>query len=318
MQAEAEKIRKLIDKRIPPGSITPEHTPDSHHYRVSIFPGNPLLDSVTTKTKILNKGHLKDWGIRLAIDHIRINIDRITDPEQREIILYDASQQSAEVLDDAGDVGNRAHAIIQSYIENWIQLGIRAASILPFIPNGETDVRVLSAVRAAEKFMNEHHIYPIRAEMLVASERLGTAGTMDFLCFIGKVTAVGNIPGCAHDFWQRGTNPMHQGCVICGEKVDYELSIVDWKTSNSIAGKADYALQTAAYKDCLNSLTGLNPKNLWVIRLDKKSGNYEKGVVVDPARAVKAYRIVADLYAYMEDGVDKLPIIGKEKKILQI
>lgn len=288
MYEEAAKLRKILDQAMPKGSIVAEHTDTSHHYRVHLFEGSPLLDSVTSKTAILGKGYLKDWGIRLAIKHIRDNIPSLSDDNLREGILFDAGQKSQEVLDDAGEVGGRVHNIIEEYINDWINFQAKPSlDITSYIKYTEKDVRVLSCIKGVERFFNDHDIIPVHSEMLVASRSLGTAGTMDFLCYI-KIDGV------------------------------YKLAIVDWKTSNSIAGKEEYALQTAAYKTCLKELTSLDPELLWVIRLDKKTGTYEKGVVTDPEETQQAYELIAKLYDYINNGKDKLPIQIKEKKILKL
>lgn len=313
MNTQAE--RDIISSKIPEGSIVAEHTDNSHHYRVNLFAGSPLLDSVTTKTGILNKGYLKDWGIKLAIDYIRDNINDVINEETRESVLYDAKQQSQGVLEDAGDIGTKVHNIIETYIDLWIE-GKQPDNILSLIQSIEsTDVRIIAGVKAAGQFFDDHDIFPICSELLVASAKLGTAGTMDFLCYIGKEKVKGN-KDCEHEMWQRGSKKTHFGCTKCDRVVDYVLTIVDWKTSNSIAGKTEYALQTAAYKQAVVELTGLKPEQAWVIRLDKKTGKYEKGVVSDLNKAIKAYKLVAGLYEYMNDGSDKLPIITKEKNIL--
>ena len=312
------KIREHILKCIPENSIVPEHTPTSHHYRCHLFEGSPLLDSVTTKTGILDKGYLKKWAIGLTINYIRDNISELQNDDKRESILAEASNQSQNVLEDAGDVGTRAHNVIENYINKWIELGKRPTeSILSMIPSNATDVRVMSCVSAVNKFFDDHEIIPIYSELLVASNKLKTAGTMDFLCYIGDIIDEGD-KTCEHDYWQRGTHEDHVYCIKCNRKVNYELSVVDWKTSNSIKGKTEYALQTAAYMRSLIELTDLKPKQLWVIRLDKTKGVYEKGIVTELQKPKKVYEHIAGVYEFLNDGAEKLSIEGKEKIILQL
>ncbi len=93
---------------------------------------------------------------------------------------------------------------------------------------------------------------------------------------------------------------------------------MDWKTSNSIKNKTEYALQVSAYKQALRELTGLIPKKLWVIRLDKKTGMYEKGIITDARKAIRAYEYISKIYEYLNDGEEKLPIEVKEKKVLEL
>lgn len=296
MYIESLKIRDIINAKLPKGSISPEHTPDMHRYRVHILPNSPLFDSVTTKTSILGKGYLKQWAVNLAVSHVRTNLTKLLDPDTREGVLYDASQQSEEVLEDAGGVGNKAHKIIESYIEEWISSGARPITITPFIPKQETDVRVVFAVRSVEKFFNEHYIIPIHSEMLVASPSMQVAGTMDFLCFIGTVIQRGNI-NCGHKFRQAyETTPYIQECIHCTEKVSYELGIIDWKTSNQISGHDDYALQISCYNGCIKEIIGLDISKLWVIRLDKKSIKYEKGIVESPLECLETYKNISKVY----------------------
>jgi len=189
----ANEIREKILKAIPENSIVPEHTSTSHHYRCHLFEGSPLYDSVTTKTGILDKGYLKKWAIGLTINYVRDNIHRLHDDENRENILAEAAAQSQNVLEDAGDVGTRSHNVIENYINEWIKLGSRPSyPITDLIPKDDTEVRVLSCVSAAGKFFDDHEIIPVYSELLVASSRLKTAGTLDFICLIGKVLIEGD------------------------------------------------------------------------------------------------------------------------------
>lgn len=316
MYLEAQKLRDQIKIRLPEHAIVPEHTEDSHHYRVNIFEGSPLFDSVTTKTAIIEKLYLKQWGINLAIDYIRRNIDDVINENTRLQTLSEASKQSDYVLEDAGNIGGRAHKIIEAYINEWIELGIRPQSIIPFIPTTETDSRVLSAIKACEKFCTEHYIVPIHSEILVASSKLKVGGTMDFLCYYGTVKKGGKIAGCPHDFQYKGTSAFHQECIICGEQIDYELAIIDWKTSNSIKGKVEYALQVAAYRGCIKELLGVTAKQLLVVRLDKSSGLYEAGYVPEPEKMYKAYEHLSIGYDIINEPTEHLKVIKKEPKVL--
>ena len=279
---KAQEIRDIIKSKIPDNSIVAEHTENSHHYRVHLFDGSPLLDSVTSKTSILSKSYLQDWGIGLAINYIKQNMSSLT-----EDVFVKAANTAKEVLDVAGHIGTIVHGLIENYIDQWIALGHKPThDIVSTVPDG-SDTRVLSCIYAVQAFFNEHDIVPIHSELLVASKVLDTAGTMDFLCFV-------NVDG------------------------KYKLGLLDWKTSNSVDGKAEYALQTAAYATATTELTGLEPELIWVIRLDKKTGKYEKAVLEDIEEAKQAYIHIAELYRYVNNGKNKLPTVKKEKNILQL
>lgn len=314
MWAVAQRTRDCLDKAIPFGSIVAEHTPTSHHYRANIFPGAPLYDSVTTKTGIIDKGYLKVWGVKLAVEHIRKNIQGVIDEVTRDTVLYDASVQHEVVLDEAGGIGTIVHNAIEDYIKEWIAKGY--PGVVANVPG--QDVRVLSALKAFAAFVKDHYIIPVHAEMLVASEELQTGGTMDFICYLGRITQEGN-KNCNHDFHsKKDEDELLQECVLCGETVQFELTIMDWKTSNSIKDKSEYAMQTVAYGQCIFELSGLEVKNYMVVRLDKSMGVYEKGLVDDPVRALEACKYAFKLYDYLNEPTEHLRIIQKEKVILNM
>lgn len=310
---EAQNIRNILKEKIPAGSIAAEHTATEHKYRINTIDKKPIFDSVTTKTGILNKAYLKPWAVKLAVNHIRDNMQQLLDPNTREGVLYDASQQSQDVLEDAGEVGHKVHGALELYINEWIIKGIRPLRIEPYIPQNETDARVICAIKSAEKFFNENHIIPIHSEMLVASQTMQVAGTMDFLCYIGTVMIKGG-GICTHDFRPTEATLTYE-CAVCGETIMYRLGIIDWKTSNSI-DHSEYALQVACYKGCVEESTGLGIEKLWIIRLDKKSSKYEKGVVLNPDDSLAVYRDLSKVYNGIQDRL--LVIEGKDKKILNI
>jgi len=305
----AQQVRDVLHKSLPEGLITAEHTSDSHHYR---FDGE-LYDSVTTKTGILDKGYLKKWAIKLAIDYIRDNASALLNENTRETVLYDASIQHEVVLEEAGDIGTLVHNEIEDYINNWILNKTRP----DFAARNHDgiDSRVTSAIKGFYTFLDRHYIIPISSELLVASKKLSTGGTMDFICYMGKVIRPGTIANCFHDFRQREN--FHE-CEHCSEAVVFELTILDWKTSNSIKGKTDYALQTVAYGQCVKELTGLEVRNYVVVRLDKKNGQYELGRVIDPIRTLEACEKIFSIYDFINQDVDHLQLETKEEVILNI
>lgn len=313
---EVNKIRQQIFTKLPPGSIIPRHDTEGHHYQLDFIAGSPVVDSVTTKGGILDKSYLKNWATGKAIEHIRDNWTKaLSSVAEREIVFIEAEHMHTELLDDASDIGTRSHAIVEDYLNDWIKKEERPDSIIAYIPLAEVDTRVISAVRAAEKYCNDNYIIPIYPELLVGSEKYKVAGTLDLLAFKGKERNVCTDIGCPHEFWQTGkAKELKYECIACGQKIQYELTLVDWKSSNSI-NKPEYMMQTATYWECLKERTGLKPKKIDIVQLTKKNGGYNLLEVSQgkKTKAFEAYKHLTKTYDWLNSEDSKF-----EKKILNL
>lgn len=272
MQEQVDLIRQAIQKSLPSGSIVPCHDAVGHHYQLIYCPGQPIVDSVTSKGSILEKRYLKTWATKKGVEHIRDNWLRAQQsPAEREIVFLEAENMHTDILNDASDIGNRSHELVEDYLNHWINTKVKPLSIVSFAKADE-DSRVISAIRAAEKFIKDRHIIPIYSELLVGSKKYQTAGTLDFLAFQGKELNSGSAT-CDHDFWATSNGKKHE-CIHCGLKIKYELVLVDWKSSNDIK-KKEYMMQVSTYWECLKECTGLKPRAITIVQLNKRNGDYD-------------------------------------------
>jgi hypothetical protein len=137
---------------------------------------------------------------------------------------------------------------------------------------------------------------------------------MDALMFVGKVIKQGDLlKKCAH-MW--GESKKNVECFHCGRKLEMTLTLVDFKTSNSV-DKTAYAQQLSAYQHALKELTKMTAKQLFVVRIDKQRAKYEVVRVVDPKKAFKAFMNCSQIYDWIHDGVTKLYPV-EEKEVIKI
>ena len=74
-------------------------------------------------------------------------------------------------------------------------------------------------------------------------------------------------------------------------------------------------MQVSAYWQGLSELTGLKPKELVIVRLDKDKAKYEVMRVTDRPSAFRAFKHVSSVYEWMNDGVSKLLPYNPKKEI---
>jgi hypothetical protein len=108
------------------------------------------------------------------------------------------------------------------------------------------------------------------------------AGTVDSILLVRDVykDRAGDTSGaCHHDYAVQPSGV--EWCYKCGRTVTRRLILGDWKTSNSIQGKDDYAEQANAYAKAIEVGTKLKFDDVWIVRLSKEKALYEVQVVVD-------------------------------------
>jgi len=307
----AEQIKAVIAERIPEGLIIPQHTDKGHFYLHIKW--EELYPSVTTKSGILDSPHLKKWAAGLAVEYIKEKWDVLTAPIlpgatgavvaiERENIFKAAVQSHDDQFKDAGDVGTRGHKVVDLYLNKWME-GNKPTDIKTLIT--ESDSRIFAIARSAEMFCNDFHVIPLASELLVASVKHRFAGTLDSLMMVLRITEVGN-RACSHDYWNVSTRNLNKlKCLKCNQKGEMEFSLVDWKSSNSI-DKAEYAMQVSAYWQALYEMTGLKPKRIYIVRLDKHQAKYEVRVLTNRSKAFKAFLSTSKVYDWLNDGNSKL------------
>ena len=185
---QAENYRKIIAEKIPAGSIIPAHTEQGHFYRV----GEKTYPSVTGALQILKDPSLANWKLNTGMDYIRkqlLSLDTPTlldlDEVVLDIIINNAKNAPQEIFEEAGDIGTQIHDARQDYFQRWINCQTRPEIITV---GGIQDPRLISGMRALNKFCDDTGYIPVATELLLWSEKLGVAGTLDDLGIIdGKL-----------------------------------------------------------------------------------------------------------------------------------
>lgn len=275
-----ESVRKILDEKVK-GKWVPCHDEFGHHYR-HVETGE-VVDSVTTKN-ILAKEHLVSWAAEVAILFLEEEnrFERLKGPE-RDVILNAAKFKHTDIRDDAGDVGTAAHKMIELYVNDWIHTGIRASSIMRYVPEG-IDPRAIAAARCAENFLVKENVTPIASELTVGIPGL-SAGNLDLLVLTK----------------------------------DGKIELIDWKTSNAI--DMFYALQTAAYRKFLMHMCQDGRKQplyiskIRIVKLDKFSDRPKVFWVPRMNEAFRMFGMVSELYDYKNSGIDNIPA---DKVIIKI
>lgn len=254
-----DAIRNTVE-----GKLVPAHDTFGHHYR--FVDTGKIVDSVTTKM-IIDKPHLAKWAGRLAAEYVIEHRHQIDADVQG--VIKRASLAHEDIRDGAGDIGTRAHDVVEKYVLDWIYTDVKPSDMAKY--SDPFDVpQVKSASRAAQAFFDQYPlIQPISSELLVGDEKLGVAGTLDLLA-------------------------LEEG----------KVCVVDWKTSNAV--NDDYAIQVAVYGELFKRMTGIKVEKYYIVKLSKKDGTFELHEVLQPRRALAAGKGVFKAYDWFKNGNDKL------------
>jgi hypothetical protein len=303
-------------------SIVPSHTSDGHRYRREDT-GREAW-SVTTKLGFVNKGYLHKWYAKKAAEHVRANLPRLLAGDLS--VLDEASRAGEDSRDTSASIGTTAHNSIDRYISEWLREGVRpegfSASFLAQGARGEE----IAACRSFDLFINDNEIIPLASELRVWYEHGKDcfAGTVDAI-FILRTPHKGRVGGqCeaiaaigAHDYERQDIGVLW--CIECGREVEEKLIIADWKTSNNIKDKDDYAQQDTAYARAVEKAVGCRFDEHWVIRFDKGRAEYEVCKVSNPKQAWKEFLAISRAFDAKESREEEgLLIPLTEKETIQI
>lgn len=257
-----EKVVQIIKDKVL-GKWVAEHTETQHFYRNTDT--GVLVSSVTTKN-ILDKEHLRPWAVRVAIEWLEKD-DRwekylMAKSEPKNEYLQGAILAHTGVRDDAGQVGTYVHDAAERFILEWIETGVKPDDIMKFVcKEGLEDGRVWAGARSVKKLFDDRpKVIPVASELLVGSDSLNGAGTLDLLVLNDGV-----------------------------------LEVWDFKTSNSI-DKVGYSMQVAAYSSMFTTMTGLRPKNWRVIKISKDYDKVEIHRLVGFAKALECFKAISKVY----------------------
>lgn len=265
--SDVEQLRSIVQDRVK-GKWVPEHDEDGHHYRNQET--GTLVDSVTTKN-IIEKPHLIRWASRLSAEYMAEKGDWLgedADSGTVKQMIKDASLAYRKERDGAASIGTAAHNALESYVNAGME-----GEVTDYLESDNN--QAIAAARSGAKALREEGIQPIAAEMIVGSEDVGVAGTLDLLCL-----------------W------------------DNELLIVDWKTSNSISD--NYAMQIATYAGLFEEMANIGVDGCKIIKLSKKSAKYKVFELKYPNRAYAAAKRLYKVADYLEADYKKLQKRGNK------
>lgn len=350
---DVHHLRKLLAGCMPP--ISTQHTDTAHFYKNENT--GRVVQSVTGRLGFVSKPYLQKWYIKLTIEHIRIHRDRCATEEEWEQLFVEAREAGNNSRDTSAEIGTTAHDAVDRYLQDWLRLGrrprgdgvgpeydgdrtspFRRASVyLGDNPRGSE----VAACRSFDKFLAENEILPIASEIKVWYESCGThkkqpcpsdcervdafAGSVDaaFLYLSvrkgregesGIVDIEGN-PHDEHDYVTQESGTLW--CAACGRECDAQLILGDWKTSNSITGKDDYAQQGTAYTVAIEKAAHVTFDGIWVVRLSKDKADYEICAVSDRKAAWNEFIAISRAFdarelrkgkSMLEPLVDKVSI----------
>lgn len=277
------------------GTVCLNFYPDEHVYREVRGDDELDKDGTTTVVHIIDKSNaLIPWGCKVAAEKLMLLArDYRTkdgsfyhfDAADFEALVLEAKSAHKERLDEAAEVGKRAH----DWIERWIR-GERN-------PDHE-DPRVASCCRAALDWMRRHNVRWIHTEHKVYSREFGYAGTMDGLALCDSCD---NKLCCPVAFTDR-------------------LSLVDWKSSNQL--NLEYLLQTAAYVHAYMEEFNCRILDRWIVRMGKEDDAFETWHCeeIDQDRDFEAFVCCLELTRTMNDvkmrvAEVKAKIRAEEKRI---
>jgi hypothetical protein len=245
MQLTADKIKKMISVAIPEGRVVTAHNEFGHFYKIvdDLFPDGVTYPSVTGKLQILKDEGLINYKMNRALDHVFAHWKEFTEANIMEL-LDAASKTSADILEDAGDIGTTIHDAREEFFKEWIKLGRHpGVEAKEFLPPDCVDIRAVSALRALDKFINDFNYVPLATELLVYDHKLKVGGMLDDLGF------------------------------MTDEAGNRKFVLMDIKSSNQF--KDHYFFQVALYYYMFYRLTKLRPQRCFILKLSKTDGTYK-------------------------------------------
>ena len=289
MRYDPVQLRKEIDERFKFTTVVPRHNEKGHFYQIchghteGVECMCPIYPSVTGKIQILKDEGLINYKMNRAIEYLKNFIyetkGTIGQQAEGEVMrLIDeagekASRVSQDILVDAGDIGTQIHDVRQAIFDKWIETGVKPEDFLSFIPVGQEDIRLISAIRALRKFVDEWHYTPVKCELFVYSNGLKVAGTLDDLGII-RTTIREGAEGCDHLGMISAPKAFNvDRCVQCDGKWKWEFVLMDLKSSNQF--KDHYFFQVALYYDMFRKITKLNPDRCFILKVSKTDGTYK-------------------------------------------
>ncbi len=240
------------------GSVTLRYDVKKHVYLL-VTPDGTLepQDGCTTICHIIDKSNvLLPWACKMMANKLHSFVDPVFREfdaatfEKQDLDEWIQKSKSAhkDKLEDAGEVGHKAHA----WIEKWIKNDLASTDFsMTILEKDALEVRAQNCSNAALAWMQAHNIRWRFTERKVYSREFKYAGTMDGLALVDSC----NDPKC------------------CKQQFKDHLAVIDWKSSNYLY--VEYVLQTAAYRQAYQEETGEQIEDIFIVRLGKEDGEFE-------------------------------------------
>lgn len=305
-------IQATIDTALPPGAVVPRHTDAGHFYGV---PSGGVYPSVTGVIQYVKDPSIQQFDMNEALRYVEKHLHTcVTDGDLDYMkvmdMLYAAKKAPRGVLMDAADIGTQIHDRREKYFQDWIDQGQKPL-LVNYYSIDTDDARLVSAMLALGKFVDNSGYIPIRTEVLVYSDQYELAGQLDDLGMINTVVRKGD-PDCQHDFWYEG---MKTRCIKCDRKRVWQFCLTDLKSSNQF--KDSYYLQVALYGMMFTHLTGLKPERNFILKVSKTDGQYKtEELRYMPQLVANAKRVIVAAKAAQK--VKELRKISNAKKVISI
>ena len=149
----------------------------SKQERMYDIPGYGMFPSVTTVLQVVAKPALVPWAKKISLEKVRSELTDVAndfphvvlEPEWIDEMLESARKRPDQVRDEAGDIGTRAHGLIEAYLKGEMTEETH-------IPDDLS--------QAFDNFLNwqtETDLEFRGSEIVVWDEKAGYAGTLDIL-----------------------------------------------------------------------------------------------------------------------------------------
>lgn len=289
-------------------TIELRYDPKKHIYYLLTPEGNlEPQEGVTSVCHIVDKSEvLIPWACKMMAQKLMRTIPTFADedggivvpqirvPDFEDLVLA-AKTAHKDKLEEASNVGHAAHNWIEQYIKH--ELGLRET-----VPDSVEDERARKCYCAALEWMMHHNVRWICTERKIYSRKYKYAGTMDGLAYVSSC----DDPSC------------------CPHKFVDRLSVIDWKTSNSL--HPEHAVQASSYRAAQKEELDLPIEDCWVIQLGKEDGKFnpwhiEKEECKENFKTflscLDLTRSMRRLKGSMKEQSDRIKAAEKEKKATQ-
>jgi hypothetical protein len=221
-------------------SVDLEFSEGRHTYRV----GGEYVPSVTTILGVINKPALMPWAAKEGARWFMDNTSMVPDQEDK-----DAHPVFADgvTLDDmyngirgAFRATSKEARDIGTMVHEWCEQAINWKLGNGDEPTMPTDERAVSAIDGFRDWIAQNNIEWVSSEERIYNRQYNYAGTVDAVAYVND-----------------------------------EFCVIDFKTSTGIWD--EYFLQVAAYAEAVAHVHGDAIESAWILRFDKKTGEFEAG-----------------------------------------